>query len=319
MACLHDVQILSEYIAYRGPSGTGPDVVQRSAAVKAITQLASDLHVGGLRHPASQIEDDSHGILSQLFLNYSLPNPAAVTSAQSLTKPTMGSQPNLQPIQLWGRRGPNPPKVTMILEELGLPYEHIPIEFKDVKQPEYLAINPNGRLPAIRDPNSGLTLWESGAIIEYLVERYDTDRRLSFAPGTNDAYHTRQWLYFQASGQGPYFGQATWFKMYHHEKVPSAFERFKTEVNRVSGVLEAYLESQRSAAGEGGGPWLVGGKMTFADIAFIPWYCWMDWMLDDEEFKLDDYPTVKDWLDRMRARPSVTKVLTDIKPANAKK
>jgi glutathione S-transferase len=209
----------------------------------------------------------------------------------------------------------------MVLEELGIPYEHIPIDFKDVKQPEYLAINPNGRLPAIRDPNnSDLILWESGAIIEYLVERYDTDRKISFAPGTAEAYHTKQWLYFQASGQGPYFGQATWFKMYHHEKVPSAFERFRTEVNRVSGVLEGYLESQRSKAEkEGDGPWLVGGKMTFADIAFIMWFCWMDWMLDEEEFKLEAYPTVKDWLDRMRALPSVNKVLTDIKPANAKK
>lgn len=235
----------------------------------------------------------------------------------------MGSQPDLTPIQLWGRRGPNPPKITMLLEELNLPYEHIPIDFKDVKQPEYLAINPNGRLPAIRDPNNGgLILWESGAIAEYLVERYDTARKLSFAPGTPEAYHTKQWLYFQASGQGPYFGQASWFKVYHPEKVPSAFERYRNEVRRVSGVLEAYLGSRRSEAapGEGGGgPWLVGGKMTFADIAFIPWFCWMEWVLDEEEFKLEEYPTVMDWLDRMRALPSVAKVLADIKPANAKK
>jgi glutathione S-transferase len=154
----------------------------------------------------------------------------------------MGSHANLLPIQLWGRRGPNPPKVTMILEELGLPYEHMAIDFADVKQPAYTAINPNGRLPAIRDPNNGdLTLWESGAIIDYLTERYDTDRRLSFAPGSSEAYHARQWLFFQTTGQGPYFGQATWFKMYHREKVPSAFERYLGEVKRVSGVLEAYL------------------------------------------------------------------------------
>lgn len=239
----------------------------------------------------------------------------------------MGSHPNLLPIQLWGRRGPNPPKVTMILEELGLPYEHVPIEFADVKQPAYTAINPNGRLPAIRDPNNGgLTLWESGAIIDYLTERYDTDRRLSFAPGTSEAYHARQWLFFQTTGQGPYFGQATWFKVYHHEKVPSAFARYLGEVKRVSGVLEAYLggvkrkEGEEGGGGGGGdGPWLVGGKLTYADISFIPWYCWMEWFLDDEEFRLEEYPLVKDWLDRMRARESVAKVLSDIKPANAKK
>ncbi|KAK4246141.1 glutathione S-transferase [Corynascus novoguineensis] len=235
----------------------------------------------------------------------------------------MGSQSDMEPIQVWGRKGPNPPKVTMILEELGLPYEHVPIEFKDVKKPDYLAINPNGRLPAIRDPNSGgLILWESGAIIEYLVERYDADRKLSFAPGIDEAYHTKQWLYFQTTGQGPYFGQATWFKMYHHERVPSAFERYVGEVKRVSGVLERYLESQKTKTNsnsEDDGPWLVGGKLTFADISFIPWYCWMEWFLDDEEFSLDEYPTVKDWLDRMRARPSVAKVLSDIKPENARK
>ncbi|KAH6633858.1 glutathione S-transferase [Chaetomium sp. MPI-SDFR-AT-0129] len=230
----------------------------------------------------------------------------------------MGSRSDMKPIQLWGRKGPNPPKVTMILEELGLPYEHVPIEFKDVKQPEYLAINPNGRLPAIHDPNSGLTLWESGAIIEYLTERYDTDRKLSFEPGTTDAYHTKQWLYFQTTGQGPYFGQATWFKMYHHEKVPSAFERYVGEVKRVSGVLQSYLESQKAKADGGDGPWLVGGKLTFADISFIPWYCWMGWFLEDSEYDVGEYPAVKDWLDKMRARPSVAKVLADIKPANAR-
>ncbi|KAH6843246.1 glutathione S-transferase [Chaetomium sp. MPI-CAGE-AT-0009] len=233
------------------------------------------------------------------------------------------SHSNLQPIQLWGRRGPNPPKVTMILEELNLPYTHIPIDFKDVKSPEYTAINPNGRLPAIRDPNnSDLILWESGAIIEYLMERYDTDRRLSFAPGTSEAYLTKQWLFFQASGQGPYFGQATWFKMYHHEKVPSAFERYAGEVKRVSAVLESYLggvKQKQEADGGGDGPWLVGGKLTFADISFVMWYCWMEWSLDEEEFNLGDYPVVKEWLYKMKARESVDKVLRDIKPAHAKK
>jgi glutathione S-transferase len=215
----------------------------------------------------------------------------------------------------------------MLLEELRLPYTHMPIDFKDVKSPSYLSINPNGRLPAIHDPNTGLTLWESGAILEYLAERYDTDRRLSFAPGTNEAYLAKQWLFFQASGQGPYFGQATWFKMYHHEKVPSAFERYVGEVKRVSGVLEGYLGGLKEKMKEdedGGregsdGPWLVGGKMTYADIGFIPWYCWMEWFLEEEEFSLGEYPVVKDWLDRMRAREAVDKVLRDIKPANARK
>lgn len=254
----------------------------------------------------------------------------------------MDSQADLKPIKVWGRGGPNPPKVTMILEELGLPYEHMPIAFSDVKKPEYLAINPNGRLPAIHDPNyrdttttkttstdadsepaAGLTLWESGAIVDYLVERYDRGRRLSFPAGSAEAHHARQWLFFQATGQGPYFGQATWFKVYHGEVVPSALRRYVAEVNRVSGVLESYLGSQDKEKKEkeengGDGPWLVGGKLTYADISFIPWFCWMEWFLDEDEFKLDNYPVVKGWLDRMRARESVAKVLRDIKPANAR-
>jgi len=96
----------------------------------------------------------------------------------------------------------------MILEELGLPYEHQPIAFADIKKPEYLAVNPNGRLPAIHDSNTNLTLWESGAIVEYLVETYDKHNKISYPKGSNESYLTKQWLYFQVSGQGPYFGQA---------------------------------------------------------------------------------------------------------------
>jgi glutathione S-transferase len=110
----------------------------------------------------------------------------------------------IKPIKLWGRGGPNPPKVQMLLEELDLPYEIQAATFADVKSPEYLAVNPNGRFPSIYDPNTadGLTLWESGAIIEYLIERYDTEHRFSFAPGTPEYYHAKQWLYFQTTGQG---------------------------------------------------------------------------------------------------------------------
>ncbi len=104
---------------------------------------------------------------------------------------------SLKPIKTYGKGGPNPPKVIIILEELGLPYEVIPTPFSDVKKPEYLSINPNGRLPAIYDPNTDLTLWESGAIIEYLVETYDKDNKISFPQGSNESYLTKQWLYYQ--------------------------------------------------------------------------------------------------------------------------
>jgi glutathione S-transferase len=84
--------------------------------------------------------------------------------------------------------------------------------------------------------------------------------------------------------------------------------------------LKEKMKEDEDGGREGSdGPWLVGGKMTYADIGFIPWYCWMEWFLEEEEFSLGEYPVVKDWLDRMRAREAVDKVLRDIKPANARK
>ena len=218
----------------------------------------------------------------------------------------MSSQ--IKPIKVWGQNGPNPPKVRIILEELGLPYEINPIPLSDVKKPEYLAINPNGRVPAIHDPNTDITLWESGAIIEYLIERYDTTHRLSFAPGTPESYHAKQWLYFQVSGQGPYYGQLAWFKRYHPEQVPSAIDRYVKEVNRVSGVLDGFLAQQKEKHGGDDGPWLVGNKLSYADIAFIPYQRILSTMLEKDVYDADNYPHVKEWLGKMTSRETVKKV-----------
>ena len=218
----------------------------------------------------------------------------------------MSSQ--IKPIKVWGQNGPNPPKVGIILEELGLPYEVNPIPLSDVKKPEYLAINPNGRVPAIHDPNTDITLWESGAIIEYLIERYDTTHRLSFAPGTPESYHAKQWLYFQVSGQGPYYGQLAWFKRYHPEQVPSAIDRYAKEVNRVSGVLDGFLAQQKEEHGRGDGPWLVGNKLSYADIAFIPYQRILSMLLEKDVYDADNYPHVKEWLGKMTSRETVKKV-----------
>ncbi|KAL8823087.1 MAG: hypothetical protein Q9191_006192 [Dirinaria sp. TL-2023a] len=212
----------------------------------------------------------------------------------------------LQPIRLWGHIGPNPPKVSIILEELGLPYEITPMETSEVKNPEYVAINPNGRVPAIHDPNTGITLWESGAILEYLIEVYDKKHQLSFAPGTLESYHAKQWLFFASTGQGPYYGQGVWFKKYHSEKVPSAVERYAKEVNRVTGVLNGHLAQQKQSHGASGdGPWLVGDKCSYADIAFIPWQMLIELALTKEEYNVDDFPYVKEWLGKMTERTAV--------------
>ncbi|KIY02118.1 uncharacterized protein Z520_02256 [Fonsecaea multimorphosa CBS 102226] len=217
----------------------------------------------------------------------------------------------LKPIKVWGEpRSSNPAKVAIFLEELKIPYEVVPVPFSDVKKPEYLAINPNGRLPSIHDPNTGLTLWESGAIIEYLVDNYDQEHKLSFAPGTTEFWLAKQWLYFQTSGQGPYYGQAGWFKLFHPEKVPSALDRYLEEMARVTGVLEMHLAQQKenNAVGNGDGPWLVGNKLSYADIAFSPWQYTALKVFDKEEFDQSKFPLVDEWYRKIASRPAVKKV-----------
>jgi glutathione S-transferase len=220
----------------------------------------------------------------------------------------------LQPIKVWGHGGPNPPKVAILLEELGVHYKTVPISLADVKKPDYLLINPNGRIPAIYDPNTDITLWESGAILEYVIERYDPDHRFSFPPGTPEAYHAKQWLFFQVSGQGPYYGQAAWFKKFHHEQLPSALERYNKEVNRVTGVLEGWLAEQKRKFGDGtesSGPWLVGNKLSYVDLAFISWQRIITMVLEKSDFDQDNFPLVKEWLDKLTARPTVKAVLEE--------
>jgi glutathione S-transferase len=214
----------------------------------------------------------------------------------------------IKPIKVWGKGGPNPPKVAILLEELNVPHEIVNISFPDLKKPEYLAINPNGRMPSIQDPNTDLTLWESGAIIEYLIETYDKDHKVSFAPGTPEYYHAKQWLFFQISGQGPYYGQAAWFKKFHPEQVPSAIERYVKEINRVTGVLDGHLAKQKVENGSAG-PWLVGNKLSYADLAFVSWQKITTSLLTKEEYNPEDFPHATKWLNNLLAREAVSKVM----------
>jgi glutathione S-transferase len=120
------------------------------------------------------------------------------------------------------------------------------------------SVNPNGRVPAITDPNnSDISLWESGAIIEYLLATYDSSNSLSYTSSPNK-FLTQSWLHFQTSGQGPYFGQRA------EEKPQSVLDRYGAEIWRVTGVIEAQLKKN--------GDWLVGDKCSYADLAFVPWY-----------------------------------------------
>lgn len=199
-----------------------------------------------------------------------------------------------EPIKLWGNTGPNPLKIKFILNELEVPYEVVNISLDEIKGSEYLAVNPNGRIPAIYDPNTEVTLWESGAIIEYLIDKYDVGNKLSFPSGTKEAYLAKQWLYFQTSGQGPYYGQASWFKRLHSEYLSSAVDRYFNEINRVTTVLESQLASSE---------WLVGNKYSYADISFIPWQRLAVHPLNAVD--MDNFPHAKSWLERMLARPTI--------------
>jgi glutathione S-transferase len=219
---------------------------------------------------------------------------------------TMSANSSLKPITIYGKHGPNPPKVRMLCEELGLPYDLQDTQFPDLKKPAFLAINPNGRMPAIHDPNTDLTLWESGAILEYLVEKYDTEHKLSFPAGSHEAQHARQWLFFQVSGQGPYYGQAVWFTKYHPEQVESARERYYKEIERVTSVLDGHLQKQDKGAD---GPWLVGGKFSYADLAFVPWQV-MTGLLADK-IDVEKYAAVSDWLERLKKREAIGKVVAE--------
>ncbi|KAK7413718.1 hypothetical protein QQX98_007433 [Neonectria punicea] len=209
---------------------------------------------------------------------------------------------DIKPITVWVHgKGPNPKKVIIVLEELGLPYTAVPIT--NPKAESYTKINPNGRLPAIDDPNTGLVLWESGAIIEYLIDTYDNEHKLTFTSAP-EKWQLKQYLHFQMSGQGPYYGQASWFYFFHPEDVPSAKERYQEQMVRLVQVLDNILEGKE---------WLVGGKCTYADLAFVPWNTLVAVIGDTmEKFEIDTkYKNYTAWHNRMLARPAVQKGLID--------
>lgn len=160
----------------------------------------------------------------------------------------------------------------------------------------------------MHDPNTDLTLFESGAILEYLTEQYDTKHTISYTTFA-EKYHTKQWLHFQMSGQGPYFGQAAWFTHYHAEKLPSAVERYRNEVRRVTSVLDGVLATR---------DYLVGDKVTYADLAFVPWFALVPFIFSGEEIDLGkEYPNYGRWLKSLLDRPAVKKAFADKEKASA--
>ena len=194
-------------------------------------------------------------------------------------------------IDLYTWSTPNGRKVSVMLEECGLPYRVHTVNIGKDEQfkPSFLAINPNNRIPAIVDPNGPdgkpLPLFESGAILIYLAEK--TGR---FYPQKNK-YIVLQWLMFQMGGVGPMFGQVHHFLRAAKEPVPYAIERYSKEKDRLYGVLD-----QRLAGAE-----YLAGEYSVADIATYPWVARYEW----HKTNLADFPNVKRWFDAISARPAV--------------
>ena len=195
-------------------------------------------------------------------------------------------------IQLYTWVTPNGKKVSIMLEELGISYEVHAVNLGqgDQFKPEYLAINPNNKIPAIVDPDGPggkpFTLFESGAILLYLAEKsgklWPSDMR--------ERYTVIQWLMFQMGGVGPMFGQANYFYRLK-EKVPYAIERFHKEARRLYNVLDQELARKEYLA----------GNYSIADIATYPWV----WRHEIHQVKLEEYPNVKRWYDTISQRPAV--------------
>jgi len=194
--------------------------------------------------------------------------------------------------------GPNGWKPVFLLEELGLSYETVYLDFQkgEHKAPEYTKYNPNGRVPTLIDhKNNDLAVWESGAILLYLTSKYDTEHRYDAVDDVGK-FQVLQWLFFQVSGQGPYFGQAAWFQNFHPEKIPSAIDRYKAETKRVLGVLESVLSKQE---------WLAAGKFTIADLSFVPWNAGVSRLLGDDFDFEKEFPATYKWHQKLLEVPGI--------------
>lgn len=188
----------------------------------------------------------------------------------------------------------NGKKVTIMLEECGLEYRVIPVNIGkgDQHTADFLKISPNNKMPAIVDHDvegEPVTLFESGAILEYLAEK--TGR---FLPGdVRGKYRVLQWVYWQVGGLGPMAGQAHHFLRYAPKKVEYAMERFRRETARLYKVMDNQLAQSEYLAGE----------YSIADIAAWPWVFRHDWQEQD----LNDFPGVQRWFNTVGARPAVAR------------
>lgn len=197
-------------------------------------------------------------------------------------------------IDLYTWTTPNGRKVSIMLEELGVPYEVHSINIGEGEQhePDFLKISPNNRIPAIVDRDNGLALMESGAIMLYLGQKHGR-----FLCEGDEYWRMMEWLMWQMGGLGPMLGQVHHFVKYNKGKSEYAEERYSKEGHRLYRVLNTRLEGRDFIAGTGR------GEYTVADMACWPWISRFEW----QEIDLADYPNVRDWYVRIAERPAVQK------------
>ncbi|KAL6820996.1 glutathione S-transferase GstA [Trichoderma sp. SZMC 28015] len=215
----------------------------------------------------------------------------------------MAGQPT---IKLYTDSTPNGIKISMALEELGLPYEfeHIDITTNRQKEPWFLEINPNGRIPAITDTlpdGQQVRVFEGGSILQYLTERYDPDHKLSFPKGTRDYWECNNWLFFQHGGRssvriGPMHGQAAHFYRYAPTKIQYGIDRYLNETRRLYRVIDTELAKSKSG-------FLVADHISIADIAVLSWVIYAEFVSLD----MSEFPFLQKWERMMSARPGINK------------
>lgn len=200
-------------------------------------------------------------------------------------------------IDLYYWTTPNGHKISIALEEMGLEYQVFPINIldNDQFQPDFLRISPNNKIPAIVDQNGphgeAISIFESGAILQYLGRKTG----MFYPVDEQQRVEVEQWLMWQMGGFGPMLGQNHHFSQFAAEKIPYAIERYVNETKRLYSVLNTQLTGQKYVAGE----------YSIADMAILPWILSYAW----QQIQIDDYPYVKDYMQRLTARPAVQRAL----------
>ncbi|KAG5980066.1 hypothetical protein E4U55_004428 [Claviceps digitariae] len=204
-------------------------------------------------------------------------------------------------ITLYTGQTPNGIKISIALEELGLEYEVYTIKMmeNEQKQPWFLDINPNGRLPAITDTlpdGHKIRVFESGAILEYLVDRYDQDHKISYPRGSAEHWEVTSWLHWSIGGLGPMQGQANHFKRYAPQQIQYGIDRYTNETRRLYRTMDDHLA--KSPHG-----YLVGDRVTIADIVSWGWVSAHTWA----GISLQEFPHLEKWLLKLLQRPGFEK------------